>query len=221
MGALLPVYLTMLAEHLPSPFSSLSVHRIGIATFIQSILLGLGFGGFVGGLLYERLLLDIKQRKRLAVYGTLVLALSITPIIYHVPTFSTSVASSEELSPIEDAVWRDSIRDVRFLLNRGTPPSESERAEALGAAISIERADMVSAFVEAGTDINISGKWGYPLQNAVSKEHEAIIRILLEAGADTGLSTSKSSYPPLIKSARLGNLRILKLLLESHADIDI
>jgi ankyrin repeat protein len=52
---------------------------------------------------------------------------------------------------------------------------------------------IVKFLVEKGADVNVlGGQYGHALQAASSKGHEAIVRLLLEAGADVSVGEDYS-----------------------------
>eukprot|EP01103_Thecamoeba_quadrilineata_P015741 TRINITY_DN5064_c0_g1_i1.p1 TRINITY_DN5064_c0_g1~~TRINITY_DN5064_c0_g1_i1.p1 ORF type:complete len:288 (-),score=32.79 TRINITY_DN5064_c0_g1_i1:109-858(-) len=74
--------------------------------------------------------------------------------------------------------------------------------------------------VGLGADVNLPNHQGNsPLYHAVSNNNEAMVTLLLQSGADTGLSSGTST--PLLLATASGNERLVELLIEHGADVNL
>jgi hypothetical protein len=79
------------------------------------------------------------------------------------------------------------------------------------------RMKVVELLLAAGADLN--GEGGEALRTAIQQEDPALLRFLLDAGADANVSKSWGSTP-LHRAAHLGQLECAKLLVEAGAKPD-
>ena len=131
------------------------------------------------------------------------------------------------LAPLHAAAGQGHVAIVRMLLDAGANPEQSTRYTALGAAAMQGQQEVVRVLVEAGADVNGVGDRGVgqpPLECAIEAEDAEMAGLLLELGADPCL---KREYPwmPLEVAARLGNVEILQMLIDtglcSDADLRV
>ena len=75
------------------------------------------------------------------------------------------------------------------------------------------------ALIELGADINKADDDGAtPLYIATEKGHEAVVRALIEAGADVGVAAPDET--PLFIATYEGHEAIVRALIEAGADIN-
>lgn len=97
--------------------------------------------------------------------------------------------------------------DIEVFDERGWTP--------LCAAVRWEKPEIVTLLLKVGAEVNLEGadEWAQPLSLAVERNNEALVRILLDQGADVGAAA------PLCWAAGWGNLVMLQTLLDRGADI--
>jgi len=79
----------------------------------------------------------------------------------------------------------------------------------------------VRAHVESSGEVNhIIESEGTLLQVALISKHSELARYLIDAGADTNLTSEANDQPPLTLAIRLDDLEILKYLIKNGADIN-
>lgn len=77
-------------------------------------------------------------------------------------------------------------------------------------------------FVKAGEDVNAPDHTGTtPLLYAAGYGHPAMVRWLLDKGADPNGRHAFTGETPLLSAAYYGNLAVVKILVERGADINI
>jgi ankyrin repeat protein len=92
--------------------------------------------------------------------------------------------------------------------------------DALINAILSSQTDRAASLVRQGTPVNLPSKHGStPLYTAAVQGELAIVRLLLEAGADPNQESSgESEGIPLCAAASWGRTEVVRLLLEHGAD---
>lgn len=91
----------------------------------------------------------------------------------------------------------------------------------LGLAAYFGQEDITRYLLLKGADPNIASQNGYhiyPIHSAVAADHNTIVKMLLEAGADVNVVQAKG-VTPLHSAAHNGNIELLILLLEAGADV--
>lgn len=101
--------------------------------------------------------------------------------------------SPDGFTPLHLAVYGGSAEAVRVLLERGADAnalaeSSIARVPPLGTAAFVRRPDLAELLLDAGASVNGQGEGGFTaLDSAVQNEDEAMIRLLLDRGADPSL----------------------------------
>lgn len=119
---------------------------------------------------------------------------------------------------------------VKIIL-KSDPDSKDARAydglSALDQAITMDQQSIVRLLLEAGAQVDsrnksttTGGRGGTPLQCAAFWGRLEIAKMLIEFGADVN-AKSDDNVTPLHEAVRLGNVDIVKLLLEHRARFDI
>jgi ankyrin repeat protein len=112
---------------------------------------------------------------------------------------------SDGFSPLHGAVFGGSSDTVRLLLDRGADPnlrSEGTIAQVppLGTAAFVRRPDLAELLIDGGADVNGQAEGGFTaLDSAVQNDDEAMIRVLLDHGADPsfGAGIARERLPEL------------------------
>jgi uncharacterized protein len=101
--------------------------------------------------------------------------------------------SSDGFTPLHGAVYGGSAEGVALLLERGADPNTRStgsiaRVPPLGTAAFVRRADLAALLLDGGANVDGEGEGGFTaLDAAVQNEDEAMIRLLLDRGADPNL----------------------------------
>ncbi|MCJ7822861.1 MAG: ankyrin repeat domain-containing protein, partial [Armatimonadetes bacterium] len=75
--------------------------------------------------------------------------------------------------------------------------------------------------IAEGSDVNVRDKWGITtLHRAVGMGQTAVVKVLLEAGADVNAAEPEGGMTPLHSAANRGQTEAAKLLLEAGADVN-
>ncbi|KAE8423351.1 ankyrin repeat-containing domain protein [Aspergillus pseudocaelatus] len=129
---------------------------------------------------------------------------------------------------------------VRFLLDQGVSPDPKDRAgrTPLHHAVAMDHTEVVKMLLKAGGDIETTdladhiplmfaapcgndeeNRSGHtPLISAIEGGNKAMVKLLLEAGADPDHYTD--DYVPLISAIRTPKMEIFTLLLDKVSDLD-
>lgn len=134
-------------------------------------------------------------------------------------------ADSSDAAPIHHVVGKGLTEIVRVLAEAGADLNREngDRSTPLSMAILTDTLEMVEVLVAAGADINRmdpQNRFLPPLHEAASHGFEAIVRCLLNAGADVRLD-GLSGCDALMLAAMDGHLGVVKLLVEAGADVNL
>lgn len=108
---------------------------------------------------------------------------------------------------------------VKLLIGAGARINCPSRYTALGLATAESSHSTVKVLLAAGVNPNNGGIRGCPLEVAVLKGSEDIVKCLLDAGADVNLVNS-TRQSILLKAVNSGNLRLVELILKADPDVD-
>ncbi|KAJ5552018.1 hypothetical protein N7535_000035 [Penicillium sp. DV-2018c] len=125
-------------------------------------------------------------------------------------------------SPLEAAAQAGHWEVVTFLLDKGADPDIPERDHvdtALQAAAYQGRRDMVLTLLNHHADVNRPGiTWGTALTAACVGQHEEVVKLLLDNGADINVAAGVGTA--LQAASKNGHQKLVKLLLENGADVN-
>ncbi len=127
-------------------------------------------------------------------------------------------------TPLTQAAVRNDVAALRRLLDDGR--KADERGDSWTALIWASRSgsiDAIKLLLDAGADVNLPGPTGdgwdaTPLQHAILARQPAVVRLLLDRGADPNRGAGPGSFTPLVLAAGDTDPAILKLLLAHGAD---
>lgn len=80
--------------------------------------------------------------------------------------------------------------------------------------------DCIDILLKYKADPNITLKFGTPLISAIRSGNFAVIKLLLDNGANPNFKSESNSDMPLIEAANIPNFDILELLLDKGADVN-
>ncbi|MEM7147394.1 MAG: ankyrin repeat domain-containing protein [Verrucomicrobiota bacterium] len=143
----------------------------------------------------------------------------------------------DAITPIDlmAAVEVEDMGRLRALVKRGGDPTETTGLTYLGSPLCLAAAkgnlEMVRWLVEEqGVDIDGRSKGTNPLEQAVRSDHVAVVRFLLERGADANATYDDSTMPTVLLVAIKKyqsdetmdqNLEIIEALIASGADSEL
>ena len=127
-------------------------------------------------------------------------------------------------TPLTQAAARNDVAALRQLLDNGHKADEGgDSWTALVWASRSGSLDAINVLLDAGADVNKPGSTGdnwdaTPLQHAILQRRPAVVRLLLDRGADLNRGAGPGSLTPLLLAAGDTDPAILKLLLAHGAD---
>ncbi|PYH38640.1 ankyrin repeat domain-containing protein [Aspergillus neoniger CBS 115656] len=112
------------------------------------------------------------------------------------------------------------MRRAKLLLQSCTDINEEKGffSNALAAAIASEKLSIVQLVLDAGANIKLRGRYGFPLRAAVIINNFEITKCLLEKGTDPNEEDHELG-DALQAAASRGNIEIMSLLLAYKADV--
>lgn len=129
-------------------------------------------------------------------------------------------------TPLHFAVFRESFELVEFLLKNGAGVDEVtnvKKARPIFLAVSHKCKEIVKLLLASGANISHQDNNGNNvLHRAVllSTDNEEMVRILLDSGADTN-TRNNEGYSPLHLAIKMESKKIVEILLNSGADIEL
>ena len=127
-------------------------------------------------------------------------------------------------TPLTQAAVHNDVAALRQLLDNGHKPDEGgDSWTALVWASRSGSIDAIKVLLDSGADVNLPGSTGddwdaTPLQHAILERQPAVVRLLLDRGADMNRGAGPGSLAPLLLAAGDTDPTILKLLLDHGAD---
>ena len=128
----------------------------------------------------------------------------------------TAIDEAQLFSSIDDG----NAKAVKLLIAAGLKPNlkDSDGRTPLGEAVAMQRPEVVATLLAAGADPKDPANTGLVMR-ATSNGDIAIVRSLLAAGAPVD-TPDEQGVTPLAMSARVGNPELVKLFIESKADVN-
>ena len=127
------------------------------------------------------------------------------------------------VTPLERAAENASSEMIARLLAAGANVNASQTSglTSLMTAARTGNADIVTTLITAGANVNatVNTTQSTALMWAVSEPHPEVVRILLNAGADPHVSTSKG-FTPLMFAARNGDINTAKSLIAAGVNVN-
>lgn len=122
----------------------------------------------------------------------------------------------ENMKHIRDNVRRK--RAYQYLFDRGFPFN----ANMLAAHVAKGNVDICKKYFEAGMSVDSLNSDGTPLLNiAVRTEQVALVKCLVESGADVNALSRDRGYTALMDAVWIGNEKLVKYLIEKGSKMNI
>lgn len=154
----------------------------------------------------------------------------LTALIIVLATSGTALAAQDPASPVLNeernqalvqSAFDGDLARVQALLKKGASvdaTAPKNRTALIWAATNGHTA-VVEALHKAGADVNAQDSDNQTaLMYATKKAHTDTVEFLLENGADVGLKSTKQGFTALILAATVGDVELVKLLLDHGAD---
>lgn len=125
------------------------------------------------------------------------------------------------ISPLILAIATQDVKEVKRLINRRTRVHESFNGiPAIALAVETGNVDIVRSLAGAGADVNVTYNSGKitPLNTACNKGDEAMVRLLLELGAE--IDSSKALVGPIFSATKGKHIDIIRLLVVRGANVN-
>lgn len=143
--------------------------------------------------------------------------------------FATIQADGNFISPqyaqgseakLMDAVARRDAAAVRELLKAGANPNARDywQDSPLLVAVRLDDPELVQILLDAGALVDVKGRGYTPLGLAARNNNLAILRLLLQAGADPDRKSDDGDFP-IHGAVRSGHAGAVELLLKARADL--
>lgn len=133
-------------------------------------------------------------------------------------------AEFSELTPLELAVSKGNYAITKLLIENGAAINSfyyDSGDYPIHFAAEYGKEDIVELLIEKGADINcLNGSMKTPLSLAVSNGHKETAGVLIKNGVNVNFPIDGYGNYPLHIAAEKGNIEIIKLLLDSGADIN-
>jgi ankyrin repeat protein len=132
------------------------------------------------------------------------------------------VRNGQGIDPMTLAVYTGQDDVGRLLIEAGADPDARTPTgpTLLGLAVALGRAETARMQLDAGADPNRWARGHTPLTFAVARGQEAMIPVLLAAGADID-DPGEGELAPLAKAVGKGSLSMTRTLLEAGAAVDL
>ncbi|WP_342262895.1 ankyrin repeat domain-containing protein [Spiroplasma endosymbiont of Dromius quadrimaculatus] len=140
---------------------------------------------------------------------------------------NVNIANESGLSPLNGAIMDDNLEIVKLLLAHGADANaqtSEDNGKLTPLYIAAQRdcsLEIVEELINNGADVNVTDKNGdIPLHNAISNDHEAITKLLIEKSANVNKINLFGKTPLLNATFQSNNIDIVKHLL-NHPQINI
>ena len=139
-------------------------------------------------------------------------------------------ASSEIEQSILDLLWSEAkvsassqalIGSREYLFGSGYSQITPRQMTGVHLAAYFGLTGVIMALLKSGNHLNTKDGWGRtPLLWAVEQGHEAVVKLLLESGADLESKDEEFGQTPLLWAVIYGNEAVVKLLVEKGAGLE-
>lgn len=133
---------------------------------------------------------------------------------------AVDILNKNDYTPLSQAINYNNLETAKILIAAKADISKDRGVYYLLMAIDNKNIKMVNLLIEHGVDINTTHNENLPLQLAVKESLPAIVKILLDAGANPNIKTEKENYPLAI-AIKKGHELITHLLLLNGADTSL
>eukprot|EP01127_Copromyxa_protea_P000512 TRINITY_DN10430_c0_g1_i1.p1 TRINITY_DN10430_c0_g1~~TRINITY_DN10430_c0_g1_i1.p1 ORF type:complete len:425 (-),score=115.51 TRINITY_DN10430_c0_g1_i1:36-1310(-) len=136
--------------------------------------------------------------------------------------YKVDVNQQSDVTPLLMAVQNRQVSTVKLLLKLGADPDKPHTemlCTALHLAASNEFMDIISALIDAGANLDPEDPRGYtPLLMAGTEGYTAVVRQLLEAGADPNHRAHSDNTTAIFHCANKDRVEVVRALLEFGAE---
>ena len=162
------------------------------------------------------------HQRRTPLHGAAELGLEkIVSALLDTPSTEKDALDDRGLSPLMLASRHGDASTVDNLLHAGadlTLRDDYDNNSAMESAVEAGHAGVVTALLDHGDDVHDSGSCWTPLHGAALFDHEDVVRVLVDAGADLDSTDSPEQETPLELAAKHGSDAALLALLRRGAD---
>lgn len=133
---------------------------------------------------------------------------------------TVDITNKNDYTPLSQAINYNNLETAKILIAAKADISKNRGVYYLLMAIDNKNIKMVNLLLRHGVDINNTHNENLPLQLTVKESLPAIVKILLDAGANPNIKTEQENYPLAI-AIKKGHELITHLLLLHGADANL
>ncbi|KAI3837562.1 hypothetical protein MKX03_033585 [Papaver bracteatum] len=119
-------------------------------------------------------------------------------------------------TPLYQAIFKGHFVTVRYLLEKGADPDESDILDATPLICAIKSGDIkiITLLLSRGVRVDFATRFGTSLSYAISRGHQNAVKVLLDHGTNPNGVDNQGMLTPLISAIAYKSLECMKLLLK-------